>query len=101
MKPQNPKDLGEVILLLADTIKGRRDANPEESYTAKLLQGHEDQLLKKIGEEATEVVMAAKDRDKVHLCYEAGDVVYHLLVVLERYGVTPEDLAQDLASRMK
>jgi len=90
---------GAVIEELWTVIESRRDADPNESYTAKLLQGPEDKLLKKIAEEAGEVIMAAKDADREHLRYEVGDVVYHLLVVLARWGLTPDDLAEELASR--
>lgn len=92
-------DIGATITGLAKVIHGRRDASPEESYTARLLSGDEDKLLKKIVEEACEVVMAAKDRDHDHIRYEAGDLVYHLLVVLERYGITLEELAGELDAR--
>jgi phosphoribosyl-ATP pyrophosphohydrolase len=95
----DPKDIGTVISELWDVIESRRDADPEQSYTARLLQGHEDKLLKKIAEESGEVIMAAKDRDPDHLRYEIGDVVYHLLVVMARYGLTPDDLAEELQSR--
>jgi phosphoribosyl-ATP pyrophosphohydrolase len=88
-----------VIAELWDVIDSRRDADPAESYTAKLLQGPEDKLLKKIAEESGEVIMAAKDGDPQHLRYEIGDVVYHLLVVMARWGITPDDLAEDLAAR--
>jgi phosphoribosyl-ATP pyrophosphohydrolase len=93
------RTLGSVIDELWDVIESRRTADPESSYTAKLLTGHEDKLLKKIAEEAGEVIMAAKDADKEHLRYEVGDVVYHLLVVMARWGLTPDDLAEELASR--
>ena len=89
-------DIGETIEGLARVIHGRRDASPESSYTARLLQGKEDSLLKKVTEEATEVVMACKDRDHDHIRYEAADLVYHLLVTLERYGVSVEELAGEL-----
>lgn len=95
------RDLGAVMADLAATIASRKEGDPAESYTAKLLQGHEDQLLKKIGEEATEVVMAAKDADPAQLRYEAGDLIYHLLVVCERWGVSLDDLASELDSRRK
>ncbi len=101
MSERNVSRFGEVIDALWETIEARRDADPEASYTAKLLTGHEDKLLKKIGEEATEVVMASKDGDADHLRYEAGDLVYHLLVVLARHGLTPDDLAEELAARFK
>lgn len=90
---------GSVVEELAVVIASRRGADPDSSYTARLLAGHEDKLLKKIGEEATEVVMAAKDADVGQLTYEAGDLVYHLLVVLERWGVSLDDLAHELARR--
>jgi len=93
--------LGPVVDELWAVIESRRDADPESSYTAKLLSGHEDKLLKKIAEEAGEVIMAAKDADKEHLRYEIGDVVYHLLVVMARWGLSPDDLAEELAARRK
>lgn len=92
-------DIGATLTGLAAVIHGRRDASPEESYTAKLLQGEEDELLKKLAEEASEVIMAAKDNDHDHIRYEAGDLVYHLLVTLERYGVTLAELAGELDAR--
>ncbi len=95
-----PGNLGETLKVLSRTIHERTDADPDESYTAKLLTGNLDQLLKKIGEEATELVMAVKDDDHDHIRYEAADLLYHLLVVLERSGVSPEDLAGELDARM-
>ena len=92
---------GTVVAALWETIEQRRIADPGESYTAQLLTGPEDKLLKKIGEEATEVVMAAKDGDVDHLRYEAGDLVYHLLVVCARHGISPEDLAAELSARFR
>ena len=92
-------DIGETLTGLAAVISGRREASPDASYTARLLQGPEDRLLKKLTEEATEVVMACKDRDHDHIRYEAADLVYHLLVTLERYGVTVAELAGELDAR--
>ena len=86
-------NIGETLTGLAEVIHGRREASPEQSYTARLLQGEEDELLKKIAEEASEVIMACKDNDHDHIRYEAGDLVYHLMVTLERYGVTLPELA--------
>lgn len=91
--------LGDVLDELFSVIESRREADPESSYTARLLTGNEDSLLKKIAEESGEVIMAAKDADADHLRYEAADLVYHLLVVLARYGLTPTELARELASR--
>jgi phosphoribosyl-ATP pyrophosphohydrolase len=93
--------LGDVLDELFAVIDSRRVADPEESYTARLLSGPEDSLLKKIAEESGEVIMAAKDADRAHLRYEAGDLLYHLLVVCARWGLTPSDLAEELAARRK
>lgn len=95
------ENIGEILEGLAEVIHGRRDADPTASYTAKLLQGKEDSLLKKLAEEASEVIMACKDNDHDHIRYEAGDLVYHLMVALERYGVTLDELAGELAARRK
>jgi phosphoribosyl-ATP pyrophosphohydrolase len=93
-------DLGETIRSLAATIAQRRDASPEESYTARLLTGHEDKVYKKVVEEATELVLASKEKDHDHIRYEAADLVYHLLVLLEREGISTEELAGELNARM-
>ena len=102
--------IGATIEALASTIAARRGAG-EESYTFRLLTGSPDAALKKVMEEAGEVALAAKDLEAAqatpaeaaaldHLRYEAADVVYHLLVVLERYGIDIEDLAAELNERM-
>ena len=93
-------DIGATITGLAEVIHSRVTASPEESYTARLLSGKEDSLLKKLVEESCEVVMAAKDRDHDHIRYEAGDLVYQLLVVLERYGIGLDEFAAELNNRM-
>ena len=95
-----PGNIGETLEGLAATIHARRDASPQESYTARLLTDVEDELLKKLAEEASEI-MACKDRDHDHIRYEAGDLVYHLLVTLERYGISLDELAGELNARMK
>ena len=92
-------NIGETLAGLAAVIRGRRGASPGASYTARLLQGPEDTLLKKVTEEATEVALACKDNDHDHIRYEAADLVYHLLVTLERYGVTIDELAGELDAR--
>ena len=94
-------ELGTVLESLYSTIHDRSAHGPADSYTLKLLEGHEDKLLKKIGEEATEVVMAAKSADVDQIRYESADLLYHLLVVWHRWGVTPHDLADELRSRFK
>ena len=94
-------NIGETVTGLANVLHGRWDASPDESYTARLLQGNPDKLLSKLAEEAAEVIMACKDDDHDHIRYEAADLVYHLLVTLERYGVTVEELAGELDARVK
>ena len=93
--------IGETLEGLARVIASRRDASPDSSYTARLLQGKEDALLKKLAEEASEVIMACKDRDHDHIRYEAADLVYHLMVALERYGVGLPELAGELDARRR
>ncbi|EHF03013.1 MULTISPECIES: phosphoribosyl-ATP diphosphatase [Olsenella] len=94
-------DIGQTLESLARTLHGRWESDPEESYTARLLTGQEDELLKKLAEEASEVIMACKDDDHDHIRYEAGDLVYHLLVTLERYGVGLGELAGELEARKR
>ncbi len=96
-----PDGIGAVLGQLERVLRQRKADMPEGSYTAQLLGGPADQLLKKIGEEATEVVMAAKDGAAEQLRWEAADLVYHLMVVMVREGVTMDDLAAELAGRRK
>ena len=93
--------LGAVLDELFAVLESRRADMPEGSYTAKLVAGPLDSLLKKIAEESGEVIMAAKDADREHLRYEIADLVYHLLVVMVREGLTLEDLASELAGRRR
>ena len=97
--------LGTTIDELTSIIENRRDADLSQSYTARLLNGDMDALLKKIGEEATEVVMAAKDASKdadtAHLRYEAVDLLYHLLVTCARFNLSPGELAIEIRGRFK
>jgi phosphoribosyl-ATP pyrophosphohydrolase/phosphoribosyl-AMP cyclohydrolase len=93
--------LGAVLDDLYAVLESRKAEMPEGSYTAKLLGGPLDSLLKKIAEESGEVIMAAKDADRDHLRYEIGDLVYHLLVVMVREGLSPSDLAAELDGRRK
>lgn len=84
---------------LADVIASRRDSSPDQSYTAKLLHGGVDRIGKKIGEEAAEVIIAAKNADPGELTYEMADLVYHSLVLLADRGVTPEAVWRELERR--
>ena len=89
----------DVLARVADAIAARRDADPASSYVAALFAKGEDAILKKIGEEATETVMAAKDGDKIRICAEVADLWFHCLVLLARHGLRPEDVLAELARR--
>ncbi|MBY0422043.1 MAG: phosphoribosyl-ATP diphosphatase [Parvularculaceae bacterium] len=93
------KRLGEEIDRLAATIRERRNAAPDASYTASLLAKGVEACAKKFGEEAVETILAAAGRDKHALAHEAGDALYHLLVLLESAGVSTGDVAESLAKR--
>jgi phosphoribosyl-ATP pyrophosphohydrolase/phosphoribosyl-AMP cyclohydrolase len=87
------------LIALAETIAQRKIAAPEGSYTAKLFAGGVDRIGKKIGEEATEVVIAAKNADRGELIWESTDLLYHLLVILAERGVTLDEIGDELARR--
>tara|TARA_R110000850_G_scaffold277144_3_gene424147 strand:+ start:116986 stop:117330 length:345 start_codon:yes stop_codon:yes gene_type:complete len=92
----------QILARLADTLESRLPQNggdPNASYTAKLLAKGPDAFLKKIGEEATELVMAAKDNDRDKIVYETADLWFHTLVALAHYNVRPEDILNELARR--
>ena len=84
---------------LRSTIAARRTASPETSYTAKLLHDGVDRIGKKIGEEATEVVIAAKNDDPQELVWEVADLFYHTLVMLEYRGIALDDVGTELLRR--
>lgn len=92
--------IGATMESLAATIAARKEAG-EGSYTYRLLNGNVDGVLKKVMEEAGEVALAAKDGEPDHLRYEAADAVYHLLVVLERFGIELDEFAAELNMRMR
>ena len=95
-----PGDIGETLTGLAGTISSRHGSSAEESYTARLF-ANPDKALGKIAEEAAEVIMACKDEDHDHIRYEAADLLYHLLVVLDAHGVGLSELAGELNARMR
>ena len=90
---------GDVLTRLANAIEVRKAADPRDSYVASLLAKGDDALLKKIGEEATETVLAAKDGDKIRIISEVADLWFHCLVVLARHGLGPADVLRELARR--
>jgi len=91
--------MSEILSRLAETLEGRKNADPASSYVAKLYAKGLDAILKKIGEEATETVIAAKDGDKVQLVYEMADLWFHSMVLLAQQGLHPDDVLEELARR--
>ena len=92
-------DAADVLARLAATIESRKGGDPAQSYVAALLGKGEDAVLKKIGEEATETVMAAKDGDKIRVVAEVADLWFHCLVLLARHGLGPADVLNELQRR--
>ena len=93
-------DLHHSILnQLASTIHARRQSDPSLSYVAKLLHKGEDAILKKIGEESTEVILASKEGNHEHLIYEIADLWFHTLVLLEQHHLHPDAILNELARR--
>ena len=80
-------------------IEGRRDTPEEGSYTNKLLEGGDNRILKKIGEECAEFVMACKDDDGSEIAGEAADIIFHLQVALAHHGVSWRQVQNVLAKR--
>jgi phosphoribosyl-ATP pyrophosphohydrolase len=89
----------DVLHRLSETLASRRHADPETSYTAKLFADGPDSILKKIGEECAELIMAAKDGKRLNIVWESTDVIYHVLVLLAFYGMTIEDVSQEMRRR--
>ena len=84
---------------LMDKLKTRKKELPEGSYTTYLFQKGLDKILKKVGEECTEVIIAAKAEDKAETIYEISDLCYHTLVLMIEAGIEIEDIKKELASR--
>ena len=84
---------------LANTLESRRGADPSSSYVAKLLNAGQDAVLKKIGEEATETILAAKGGDKQHLIRETADLWFHSMIMLAQAGLRPGDVIDELKRR--
>ena len=84
---------------LIDLIKGRKIEKKEGSYTTYLFEKGIDKILKKVGEESTEVIVAAKNQDKKETIYEIADLAYHVMVLMIEMGISLEDIHRELASR--
>ena len=89
----------DILHRLSETLAARRHASPETSYTAKLFAKGPDSILKKIGEESAEVIMAAKDGQRGPIISESADLIYHLLALLAFYDMGIDEVAQELARR--
>ena len=84
---------------LYDLLQGRKEERPEGSYTSYLFDNGIDKILKKVGEECTEVIIASKADDKKETIYEVADLAYHVMVMMVQMGISVEDVQRELASR--
>jgi phosphoribosyl-ATP pyrophosphohydrolase len=91
--------LSDVLNRLAEVLEQRKQADPDSSYVAKLYSKGLDAILKKIGEEATETVMAAKDGKPDKIVYEMADLWFHTMVLLSQQGLSPQDVLTELDRR--
>jgi phosphoribosyl-ATP pyrophosphohydrolase len=91
--------MNDTLNRLADLLEQRKSADPQSSYVAKLYAKGMDSILKKVGEEAIETILAAKNNDKQHLIYETADLWFHTLVMLAQAGLKPQDVMDELARR--
>ena len=89
----------ETLERIAAAINERKSGDPTKSYVAKLFAGGDDAMLKKIGEEATEVVLAAKGTDRLHLVREVTDLWFHCMIVLARHGLGPAEVLAEMQRR--
>ena len=91
--------MSDVLGELADVLEQRKTADPDSSYVAGLYGKGLDAILKKVGEEATETVMAAKDGDSDKIVYEVADLWFHTMVLLAHKGLGPDDVIGELGRR--
>jgi phosphoribosyl-ATP pyrophosphohydrolase len=89
----------DILERLADVVESRKGGDPDASYVSRLLARGEDAILKKIGEEATETVMAGKDGDRLGIVRETADLWFHCLIMLAHYGLRPADVLMELRRR--
>lgn len=98
MNPQQPPSQ-DVLAHLAAVIEQRKLGDPDKSYVARLFHKGTDAILKKVGEEATETVMAAKDGDRQKIVYEVADLWFHSMIALSHFGLQPSDVLAELRRR--
>lgn len=89
----------DVLAALAAALEARKSSDPSDSYASSLYHKGTDAILKKIGEESTELVMAAKDGDPEHIIFETADLWFHTLVLLAEQGLHPQAVLDELADR--
>ena len=92
-------DGNDILARLAEVIEQRKSGDPDKSYVARLFRKGNDAILKKVGEEATEVVMAAKDGDRERIVAEVADLWFHTLLALSAFGLAPADVLAELQRR--
>lgn len=91
--------MNDVLSRLSELLEQRKSASPDSSYVAKLYAKGMDSILKKVGEEAAETIIAAKNGDNEHLIYETADLWFHTLIMLAQAGLKPQDVLDELAKR--
>ena len=91
--------MNDVLDRLAQLLEARKGADPQSSYVAKLYAKGMDGILKKVGEEAAETIIAAKDGDAQKIIYETADLWFHCMVMLAQAGLHPQDVLDELARR--
>jgi len=91
--------MNDVLERLAELLEQRKTADPQISYVAKLYSKGMDAVLKKVGEEAAETIIAAKDGDPQKIIYETADLWFHCMVMLAQAGLKPQDVLDELARR--
>lgn len=91
--------MNDVLDRLAQLLEARKGADPQSSYVAKLYAKGMDGILKKVGEEAAETIIAAKDGDARKIVYETADLWFHCMVMLAQAGLRPQDVLDELARR--
>lgn len=91
--------MSEILSQLTEVLEQRKQADPDSSYVSALYHKGLDAILKKVGEEATETVMAAKDGEKEKIVYEVADLWFHTLVLLANEGLSADDVLQELDRR--
>src|SRR3954451_16106911 len=99
MATSEPDEAMDVLSRMAAAIAERKGGDPKESYVASLFARGTDAILKKVGEEATETVMAGKDGDAAKIVYEVADLWFHSMIALSHFGLSPADVIRELERR--